>query len=105
MNADLARLDDLPLIAILRGLTPEEAPEDWRSPQRPACVRSRSVNSPEPLRSITCLADQFGGRALIGAGGPVNGRRGARRRGCRRPAYRFAEYRCSRDWRSQAGGS
>lgn len=69
MNADLARLDDLPLIAILRGLTPEEAPEIGAALIE-AGVRAIEVplNSPEPLRSITCLADQFGGRALIGAG-------------------------------------
>ncbi len=69
MKADLARLDDLPLIAILRGLTPEEAPEIGAALIE-AGVRAIEVplNSPEPLRSIKILADQFGAQALIGAG-------------------------------------
>lgn len=58
-----------PLIAILRGLKPEEAQghgeaivnAGWRCLEVP-------LNSPEPLKSIEILAKKFGDRALIGAG-------------------------------------
>jgi 2-dehydro-3-deoxyphosphogalactonate aldolase len=58
----------LPLVAILRGLTPEEAPEvgatlvDAGFP----CIEV-PLNSPQPLESIARLA-RMGSRALIGAG-------------------------------------
>lgn len=69
MTAARAHLDELPLIAILRGLTPEEAPEIGAALIE-AGVRAIEVplNSPEPLRSIEILACRFGARALIGAG-------------------------------------
>ena len=58
----------LPLVAILRGLRPEEAADvgtalvasGWRLLEVP-------LNSPEPLRSIALLASQFP-HALVGAG-------------------------------------
>ncbi|MEO1017154.1 MAG: 2-dehydro-3-deoxy-6-phosphogalactonate aldolase, partial [Pseudomonadota bacterium] len=64
-----AWLDELPLVAILRGLRPEEAVEigtalidtGFRFLEVP-------LNSPEPLKSIAALAGAFEGRALIGAG-------------------------------------
>lgn len=57
------------LIAILRGLTPDEAPAigeaivgaGWRCLEVP-------LNSPEPLKSIEMLATVYGDKALIGAG-------------------------------------
>jgi 2-dehydro-3-deoxyphosphogalactonate aldolase len=57
------------LIAILRGLKPEEAiavgdaivNAGWRCLEVP-------LNSPEPLKSIELLAKHFGERVLIGAG-------------------------------------
>jgi 2-dehydro-3-deoxyphosphogalactonate aldolase len=57
------------LIAILRGLKPDEAlaigeaifDAGWRCLEVP-------LNSPEPLKSIEMLAKKFGDRALIGAG-------------------------------------
>lgn len=59
----------LPLIAILRGVTPDEIPaigdalveEGFRLIEVP-------LNSPAPLASIAALADRHGSRALIGAG-------------------------------------
>ncbi len=57
------------LIAILRGLKPEEAPghgeaiigAGWRCLEVP-------LNSPEPFKSIESLVKKYGDKALIGAG-------------------------------------
>src|SRR6187551_1000573 len=57
------------LVAILRGITPDEAEPigealieaGWRIIEVP-------LNSPEPLKSIEKLQKRFGDRALIGAG-------------------------------------
>jgi 2-dehydro-3-deoxyphosphogalactonate aldolase len=57
------------LIAILRGLTPQEAlghgeaiiSAGWRCLEVP-------LNSPEPFKSIEILAGKFGDKALVGAG-------------------------------------
>lgn len=62
-------LEQCPLIAILRGIAPAEAvaigavllEAGFRVIEVP-------LNSPEPLRSIEALAENFGDRALIGAG-------------------------------------
>lgn len=62
-------LDQLPLIAILRGLEPEQAlavgniliDAGFRTIEVP-------LNSPQPFESIKRLADAFGDRAIIGAG-------------------------------------
>ena len=64
-----AYLDTLPLIAILRGIRPEEAPAVGAVLVE-ACFRVLEVplNSPDPLRSIAALAARFGHRALVGAG-------------------------------------
>jgi 2-dehydro-3-deoxyphosphogalactonate aldolase len=59
----------LPLVAILRGLRPEEADEiggvlvaaGFRIVEVP-------LNSPDPFRSIARLAERFGDKALIGSG-------------------------------------
>jgi len=58
-----------PLIAILRGITPDEA-LDIGQALFDAGLRVIEVplNSPDPLKSIEVLAGQFGGNALIGAG-------------------------------------
>jgi 2-dehydro-3-deoxyphosphogalactonate aldolase len=60
---------ELPLVAILRGVRPEEV-GDVGAVLVGAGFRLIEVplNSPEPLRSIETLADRFGGEALIGGG-------------------------------------
>jgi 2-dehydro-3-deoxyphosphogalactonate aldolase len=62
-------LAPLPLIAILRGVRPEEAVAVGQA-LLDAGFRAVEVplNSPEPLASIAALAAAFGGRALVGAG-------------------------------------
>jgi len=62
-------LAPLPLIAVLRGITPEEIPavagaladEGFRVLEVP-------LNSPRPFESIRLLARAFGDRCLVGAG-------------------------------------
>lgn len=70
MADGLARfLDPLPLIAVLRGIAPEEIPavgatlvmHDFRVIEVP-------LNSPRPFESIRKLAADFGDRCLVGAG-------------------------------------
>jgi 2-dehydro-3-deoxyphosphogalactonate aldolase len=62
-------LAELPLVAILRGLRPDEAVAIGTALFE-AGFRLLEVplNSPEPYRSIAALAQAFGDRALIGAG-------------------------------------
>jgi len=66
-------LDALPLIAILRGLKPEEAVEIGEAIVA-AGFRCLEVplNSPEPLESIRRLRQALDGRALVGAGTVLN---------------------------------
>jgi 2-dehydro-3-deoxyphosphogalactonate aldolase len=67
--AAIESLDALPLIAILRGLAPDEA-VDVGEAIVAAGFRCLEVplNSPEPLQSIDLLRRALGGRALVGAG-------------------------------------
>src|SRR5215210_2056248 len=62
-------LDQCPLVAIIRGVTPAEA-EAIGEAIFDAGIRIIEVplNSPEPLKSIERLAARFGDRALVGAG-------------------------------------
>lgn len=68
-NTLAAHLAALPLIAILRGVRPDEvtaiagalADEGFGIIEVP-------LNSPDPYRSIARLADALGGRCLVGAG-------------------------------------
>lgn len=62
-------LDALPLIAILRGLTPEEAVEVGEAIVAAGftCLEV-PLNSPQPLESIRRLRAALNGRALVGAG-------------------------------------
>ena len=62
----------LPLIAILRGLTPEEAPAIGEALVRSGfAIIEVPLNSPEPLQSIATLTQQFP-QTLIGAGTVLN---------------------------------
>lgn len=63
-------LERLPLVAILRGITPEEAlPVGRTLVEAGFAIVEVPLNSPrEPLTSIRMLAESLGGRALVGAG-------------------------------------
>ena len=62
----------LPLIAILRGLTPAEAPAIGGALVSSGfAIIEVPLNSPEPLKSIAVLSQQFP-QALIGAGTVLN---------------------------------
>ena len=65
----LATLAEVPLVAILRGLKPEEA-ETIGSALLGAGIRLIEVplNSPQPLESIALLRKLCEGKALVGAG-------------------------------------
>lgn len=62
-------LEPLPLVAVLRGITPDEIPdvaaalyaEGFRILEVP-------LNSPQPFDSIRLLANEYGERCLVGAG-------------------------------------
>src|SRR5690349_7234825 len=62
-------LDQCPLIAIIRGVTPEDA-EAIGAAIADAGMRIIEVplNSPEPPRSVEMLAKRFGDEVLVGAG-------------------------------------
>ena len=64
-----ALLDEVPLVAILRGLTPDRA-QAVGDALFSAGIRAIEVplNSPEPFKSIALLSKQFGNSCLIGAG-------------------------------------
>ena len=69
MNALQEILAPLPLVAILRGVTPDEALAIGEALIEAGFVAIEvPLNSPEPLASIRALADAFGERALVGAG-------------------------------------
>jgi len=62
-------LDECPLVAIVRGVTPDEV-ESIGQAIFEGGIRIIEVplNSPEPLKSIERLAKKFGDQALVGAG-------------------------------------
>jgi 2-dehydro-3-deoxyphosphogalactonate aldolase len=58
-----------PLIAILRGVTPDEVLEIGEALERQGiAIVEVPLNSPQPMDSIARLAREFGERLLIGAG-------------------------------------
>ncbi|GLQ48439.1 2-dehydro-3-deoxy-6-phosphogalactonate aldolase [Dyella lipolytica] len=62
-------LDDLPLVAILRGIRPEEVLDVGHTLYDAGFrVIEVPMNSPEPLDSIRQLSSSLGERCLIGAG-------------------------------------
>ncbi len=64
-----AWMQPLPLVAILRGLTPQEAPAIGAALADAGFhILEVPLNSPQPLESIELLARQLGDRCLIGAG-------------------------------------
>ena len=63
-----AHMDKMPLVAILRGLKPEEALDVGRAIVNAGFhILEVPLNSPDPLKSIQLLADAFP-NALVGAG-------------------------------------
>ena len=61
-------MDSLPLVAILRGLKPEDALEVGQAIVNAGFhILEVPLNSPDPLRSIQILAKAFP-NALVGAG-------------------------------------
>jgi 2-dehydro-3-deoxyphosphogalactonate aldolase len=70
MSLELAEaLGEMPLIAILRGLTPEEAPAVGAELIKAGFrIIEVPLNSPEPFESVKALAEHYSGQALIGAG-------------------------------------
>ena len=64
-----ARLQSSPIIAILRGITPAEAPDVGQAlVDAGVTILEVPLNSPHPMHSIEALAKRFGGSALVGAG-------------------------------------
>ena len=62
-------LTQCPLVAILRGVKPEEAVAIGAALERQGVVIVEvPLNSPRPMESIALLAREFGERLLIGAG-------------------------------------
>ncbi|WP_376092603.1 2-dehydro-3-deoxy-6-phosphogalactonate aldolase [Roseomonas sp. CCTCC AB2023176] len=58
-----------PVVAILRGIRPEEAvPVGEALVEAGVTVLEVPLNSPEPLRSIEAMVRRFGSDALVGAG-------------------------------------
>ena len=62
-------LDECPLVAIIRGVTPDEADAIGQAIFDGGIrIIEVPLNSPEPLQSIERLAKRFGDRALFGHG-------------------------------------
>jgi 2-dehydro-3-deoxyphosphogalactonate aldolase len=62
-------LDDLPLVAILRGVTPGEVGDIGQAlVEAGIAMIEVPLNSPEPLKSIAVLAEVCGDGILVGAG-------------------------------------
>jgi 2-dehydro-3-deoxyphosphogalactonate aldolase len=69
MNPLLPYLDPLPLVAVLRGITPEETPAVGAALVDAGFrVLEVPLNSPRAFESIELLAGRYGEHCLIGAG-------------------------------------
>ena len=69
MNDFNTWLDPLPLVAILRGLHPDEAPAVGDALVGAGFrILEVPLNSPRPLESIRRLVDRYGSERLVGAG-------------------------------------
>jgi 2-dehydro-3-deoxyphosphogalactonate aldolase len=69
MNDFKTWLEPLPLVAILRGLHPGEAPAVGDALVGAGFrILEVPLNSPQPLESIRILADRYGRERLVGAG-------------------------------------
>ena len=61
--------EECPLIAIIRGVTPDEAEATARALYDGGIrIIEVPLNSPDPLTSIRTIADTLGANALVGAG-------------------------------------
>lgn len=66
-------LCEMPLVAIVRGIKPEEGPEAFTALAGAGFrVIEVPLNSPRPFETIAGLADRAGGDLLIGAGTVLN---------------------------------
>jgi 2-dehydro-3-deoxyphosphogalactonate aldolase len=70
LHADfLARLAAMPVVAILRGVTPDEVEAVVEAIiDAGVTIIEVPLNSPDPFVSIELMANRFAGRAIIGAG-------------------------------------
>lgn len=69
MNDFKSWLDPLPLVAILRGLRPDEVPTVGDALVEAGFrILEVPLNSPSPLESIRRMADRYGTGRLVGAG-------------------------------------
>lgn len=69
MNPLQRYLDPLPLVAVLRGITPEEIPAIGDVLVDAGFqILEVPLNSPRPYESISRLARRYGERCLVGAG-------------------------------------
>ncbi len=65
----LCRLNSMPIIAILRGISPAEIESVCGAIlESGISIIEVPLNSPEPFRSIEIMAKKFAGRASVGAG-------------------------------------
>ena len=90
-----AALKQCPIVAILRGVKPDEIDGIGDALiEAGVTVIEVPLNSPQPFDSIKRLAARHGARALVGAGTVLEVGRCRAREGSGRPAHRRAELRC-----------
>ena len=98
-------LAECPLIAIVRGIKPEEADAIGDAIYEGGIrIIEVPLNSPDPLNSIERLAKRFGDEVLVGAGTVLHAADVGRIRGCRGQDHRFAGHQHRGDCRHGGGG-